>query len=143
MDSHLPGARPSGAARPKRLSCRFVEPFQGSNLLLCHIKNILSHSENIFFIWRRDRDSNPGRGLPSTVFKTAAFDRSAISPKTFIFMPPETGIDSHHPWRSPFGRCASKTAFLPFCRPWEGVTLNGFQDRRFRPLSHLSSSVQM
>jgi hypothetical protein len=22
--------------------------------------------------------------------------------------------------------------------PWEGVTFNGFQDRRFRPLSHLS-----
>jgi hypothetical protein len=22
--------------------------------------------------------------------------------------------------------------------PWEGVTLNGFQDRRFKPLSHLS-----
>jgi hypothetical protein len=22
--------------------------------------------------------------------------------------------------------------------PWEGETLNGFQDRRFKPLSHLS-----
>ena len=22
--------------------------------------------------------------------------------------------------------------------PWEGITLNGFQDRRFKPLSHLS-----
>ena len=35
----------------------------------------------MFFIWRRKRDSNPRiRGYRSTVFKTAAFDRSAISP---------------------------------------------------------------
>jgi len=35
----------------------------------------------VFFIWRRKRDSNPrNRGYSSTVFKTAAFDRSAISP---------------------------------------------------------------
>ncbi len=31
-------------------------------------------------IWRRERDSNP-RGFRLTVFKTAAFDRSAISPR--------------------------------------------------------------
>jgi hypothetical protein len=34
--------------------------------------------------WRRGRDSNPRRTKPSTVFKTAAFDRSATSPETLI-----------------------------------------------------------
>ena len=35
----------------------------------------------ICLIWRRKRDSNPrSRGYRTTVFKTAAFDRSAISP---------------------------------------------------------------
>jgi hypothetical protein len=27
--------------------------------------------------------------------------------------------------------------------PWEGVTLNGFQDRRFKPLSHLSELIEL
>ena len=34
-------------------------------------------------VLRRDRDSNPGsRGIGTTVFETAPFDRSGISPKT-------------------------------------------------------------
>ena len=35
----------------------------------------------LFLIWRRERDSN-SRSLRSTVFKTAAFDHSAIPPHT-------------------------------------------------------------
>ena len=38
-------------------------------------------------MWRRDRDSNPRRLLTSTVFKTAAFDRSAISPYFYLHYP--------------------------------------------------------
>ncbi len=34
----------------------------------------------VVFLWRRLRDSNPRRLLTSTVFKTAAFDRSAKPP---------------------------------------------------------------
>jgi hypothetical protein len=38
---------------------------------------------------RRGRDSNPGRGIPSTVFKTAALNRSATSPnKTSLVATP-------------------------------------------------------
>lgn len=35
--------------------------------------------------WRRERDSNPRRGDPAAVFKTAALNHSTISPKFSIY----------------------------------------------------------
>ena len=49
------------------------------------------------FVMRRKRDSNPrNRGYSSTVFKTAAFDRSAISPDQSLFVL-QYSIPHNHP----------------------------------------------
>ena len=37
--------------------------------------------KDVFFFWRRNRDSNPGWGkTPLTVFETVPFNRLGISP---------------------------------------------------------------
>ena len=43
---------------------------------------------------RRERDSNPRSGDRKAVFKTAAFNHSAIPPQGFLFYPQRAGAAS-------------------------------------------------
>jgi hypothetical protein len=90
----------------------------------------------------------------STVFKTAAFDHSATSPKPRFPQPPwyshGAGRD-YSPLRgSPFKGAARALRALrvvsPHCarlgsNPRGACTPAGFQDRRIRPLCHLSETL--
>ena len=70
---------------------------------------------------RKERDSNPWNAKRSTVFETAPIDHSGISPWMV-----SVGV------LSPCGDRGIRTP--------EAFRLNGFQDRRYRPLSHISAA---
>ena len=75
-----------GASKQSAQTLRvFLFSFQHlskARFLRCFRKTKIPLSRDLGrLFWRRKRDSNPrNRGYSSTVFKTAAFDRSAISP---------------------------------------------------------------
>ena len=72
---------------------------------------------------RKERDSNPWNAKRSTVFETAPIDHSGIFPWSKI---KATGVASS---------CGDRGIRTP-----EAFRLNGFQDRRYRPLSHISAA---
>jgi hypothetical protein len=64
--AHFPVRHPCGAhcVRPKRHSCRFVEPSVGfASLLRASSRHKKSPIQSGFLIWRRGRDSNPRYGV--------------------------------------------------------------------------------
>ena len=65
--------------RPNLLSCKFVEP-RGSHHDLPHHQNKKGGTKAPFFILAEREGFEPPDRRRSTVFKTAAFDRSATSP---------------------------------------------------------------
>ena len=72
---------------------------------------------------RRERDSNPWNAKRSTVFETAPIDHSGISPKFHATTSVAAWVCGDRGIRTP-----------------EAFRLNGFQDRRYRPLSHISAA---
>ena len=81
----------------------------------------VAHPERLFM--RRERDSNPWNAKRSTVFETAPIDHSGISPKFHATTQVAAWVSGDRGIRTP-----------------EAFRLNGFQDRRYRPLSHISTA---
>ena len=79
-------------------------------------------------ILRRERDSNPWNAKRSTVFETAPIDHSGISPDLLVRWSDKTKATISRP-------CGDRGIRTP-----EAFRLNGFQDRRYRPLSHISAA---
>ena len=72
---------------------------------------------------RKERDSNPWNAKRTTVFETAPIDHSGIFPKVKN--------------KSDIGRFLGGDRGI---RTPETFRFNGFQDRRYRPLSHISAA---
>ena len=79
------------------------------------------------FVLRRERDSNPWNAKRSTVFETAPIDHSGISPYCL-----QAGS---YIIKATYAACGDRGIRTP-----EAFRLNGFQDRRYRPLSHISAA---
>ena len=85
---------------------------------------------------RREGDSNPrSQVLGTTVFETAAFDHSAISPNRVWVSEFRIFTRTLHLHTHTHTCFAEKEGFEP---PVPSSRDNGFQDRRIRPLCHFS-----
>ena len=111
-----------------RTRCRSVFVFRciiGQLLPIMRLKTkkgaCCACSERLFM--RRERDSNPWNAKRSTVFETAPIDHSGISPKFHATTSVAAWVCGDRGIRTP-----------------EAFRLNGFQDRRYRPLSHISAA---
>lgn len=80
--SMIPGGElQNNLIKPFGLFLFFLQHLQEARFFRRFVKQNPACSGVIKLFWRRKRDSNPRiRGYRSTVFKTAAFNRSAISP---------------------------------------------------------------
>ncbi len=81
----------------------------------------------------------PPDSCPSTVFKTAAFDRSAISAIVFCFQF-QVILLSGQLWLSAKSKLNGLTR-LAQCASIAIPSLRSSQDRRIRPLCHLCNSI--
>ena len=104
--------RAHGGTRKSRLETKSENEARSALLarLWCHLilQNPANRAENLTRLcsatigqtgWRRERDSNP-RTFRSTVFKTAAFDHSAIPPARGIIVAPNPQREIE-PWAFP------------------------------------------
>ena len=118
---------PYVVGKPARrcLALAFVFPSRSESELSFRLANTKASplSRPGFPPTRKERDSNPWNAKRSTVFETAPIDHSGIFPwsknkATHVAL-----------------RCGDRGIRTP-----EAFRLNGFQDRRYRPLSHISAA---